>query len=183
MRNQIFQKIWDLQTSTPTLKKFFYFTFEDLQNNPEECLKEIEDYLQKHKDKIKDFSFETWLDEETFEAILMLKMDIDESLSVHIYPPNSFNTLLPSSKESMLLRERVTNLFNQYSFDFNSQESRNVIIHKLQYILGLGSVEVIDITSQENIDQGSLNFIVKKDDKEMSLNEYLELVESKRRFE
>lgn len=67
MRNKIFDKIWDLQTKVPTINKFFSFNLEDLNDNPEKCLKEIEDYLERHWDKIEDFSFESWIDEETFK--------------------------------------------------------------------------------------------------------------------
>jgi len=181
MKDLIFEKIWNLQTNTPTLKKFFSFNLEDLQDNPEECLKEIEDYLEKHKDKIVDFSFESWIDEETFRPILMMKMYLVESLAMHLYPSNTFNSLLPSSKEAMLIRERITNMISEYGFEFDTEEVRKVIIEKLKYILG--GVEIIDLTTFENIDNGVHNFIVRHEDNEMTLNEYLELVASKKRHE
>lgn len=181
MKDLIFEKIWNLQTNTPTLKKFFSFSLEDLQDNPEECLKEIEDYLEKHKDKIVDFSFDSWIDEETFRPILMMKMYLVESLSMHIYPSNTFNSLLPSSKEAMLLRERITNVMNEYNFEFNTEDVRKLILEKLKYVLG--GIEIIDLTTFENIDKGVANFIVKHEDNEMTLQEYLELVASKKRHE
>jgi hypothetical protein len=181
MRDLIFEKIWNLQTSTPTLKKFFSFTLEDLNDNPEECLKEIEDYLSKHGDKIIDFSFDTWIDEETFRPILMMKMYLVESLAMHVYPSNMFNCLLPSSKEEMLLRERITNLMSDYTSEFNNEDVRKLIVEKLKYILD--GVDVIDLTTFENIDKGVHNFIIRHDDNEMALNEYLEVIGDKKRYE
>lgn len=181
MKDLIFEKIWNLQTSTPTLKKFFSFNLEDLQDNPEECLKEIEGYLEKHKDKIVDFSFDQWIDVDTFRPILMMKMYVVESLAMHLYPSNTFNSLLPSSKEAMLIRERITNMIGEHVFEFNTEEARKVIIEKLKYILG--GVEIIDKTTFENVDKGILNFIVRHEDHEMTLEEYLELVASKKRPE
>lgn len=181
MKDIIFEKIWNLQTSTPTLKKFFSFNIEDLQDNPEECLKEMEDYLEKHKDKIVDFSFDTWIDEETFRPILMMKMYLVESLAIHLYPSNTFNSLLPSSKEAMLIRERITNIISEHAFEFNTEEARKLIIEKLKYILG--GLEIIDLTTFENVDKGVTNFIVKHEDNEMTLQEYLEFIANKKRHE
>lgn len=181
MRDQIFKKIWDLQTKVPTINKFFTFNLEDLQDDPEGCLGEIETYLEKHKDKIEDFFFESWIDEETFKPILMLKIIPSPEIAQHLFSSNLLNILLPSSMESDLLRERITNVLGKYAFEFNDDTTRKSIASDLEFMLT--GVEVIDKTTFENIDKGIHNFIVRHEDHEMTLEEYLELVASKKRYE
>lgn len=181
MRNKIFEKIWDLQTKQPTINKFFVFTLEDLEQDSEGCLDVIESYLERHKDKIEDFFFESWMDEETFTPVLMLKMVPVPEIACHLFSSNLLNVLLPSSKESEILRERITNILNKYSFEFNEEETRKSIVKDLEFIFT--DVEIIDKTTPENIDKGVLNFIVKTQDNEMTLEDYLELIASKKRYE
>ena len=181
MRNKIFDKIWDLQTKVPTINKFFSFNLVDLNDNPEKCLKEIEDYLERHWDKIEDFTFESWIDEETFKPILMMKMTPVPELAKHLFPSNILNQLLPSSKESDILRNRITNVLEKYAFEFNVEDTRKLIINDIEFVLS--GVEVLDKTTFENVDKGVLNFIVRDEDHEMTLSEYLELVASKKRYE
>ncbi len=181
MKNKIFGKIWDLQTKTPTINKFFSFNLEDLNDNPEECLKEIEDYLERHGDKIQDFNFESWIDEDTFKPILMMKMVPVPELAQHLFPSNLLNSLLPSSMESDLLRNRITNILEKYSFELNEEETRKSIAKDLEF--NLYGVEILDKTTFESVDKGILNFIVRHEENEMTLQEYLELVASKKRHE
>lgn len=181
MRNKIFDKIWDLQTKIPTINKFFTFTIEDLRDDPEGCLDAIESYLERHKDKIQDFSFESWIDEATFTPVLMMKMVPVPEISQHLFPSNLFNSLLPSSRESEILRNRITNVLNKYAFEFNDDTTRKNMTKDLEF--SLSGIEIIDKTTFENIDKGILNFIVKYEGNEMTLEEYLELVASKKRYE
>ena len=181
MRNKIFDKIWDLQTKVPTINKFFSFNIEDLQDDPEECLKEIEDYLERHGDKIQDFNFESWIDEDTFKPILMMKMVPVPELSRHLFAPSLMNLLLPSSKESEILRNRITNVLEKYAFEFNEEDTRKLIVKDIEFVLS--GVEILDKTTFESVDKGILNFIVRHEENEMTLQEYLELVASKKRHE
>jgi hypothetical protein len=181
MRDKIFDKIWDLQTKVPTINKFFTFSLEELHDNPEKCLTEIEHYLEKHGDKIDDFTFESWIDEDTFKPILMMKMIPVEELAKHLFPSNVLNLLLPSSKESEILRNRITSVLSKYAFDFNDDDTRKAIASDLEFVLS--GVEILDKTTFESVDKGILNFIVRHEENEMTLQEYLELVASKKRHE
>ena len=181
MRELIFKKIEELQTKKPTLNRFFVFSIEEVTNDYEGCLESIEIYLESHKDKIKDFEFDSWIDSEDFSLVLMLKMKLDESLSKHIMPSNILNCLLPSSTESRILRERIQNIFLNYSWDFNKEENRKNMIKELEIALSLQDIE--DKTTPENIDMGFLNFIIKAENKEITINEYLESIEKIKIFE
>lgn len=181
MRELIFKKLEDLVTKTPTLNKFFVFSIDELNNDYEGCLESIETYLEPHKDKIQDFEFDSWIDSETFSFVLMLKMHLDDSLSKHIKTSNILNSLLPSSVEARILRERIQNVFLNYSWDFNDGENRKKIVSELEMVLDIQGIQ--DRTKPENIDLGVLNFIINHEGNDLTLSKYLEVVMSKKRFE
>ena len=181
MRDKIFNKIWDLQTKQPTINKLFAFTIEDLSQDSEGCLEVIESYIERHKDKIEDFFFESWVDEVTFTPILMLKMIPVPEIAKYLFPSNLLNVLLPSSKESEILRERITNILSNYSFELNDQKTRDSIVKDLEFIFP--DVTICDKTNASNIDKGILNFIVMSGEDEMTLDEYLKSIADKKRYE
>ena len=181
MRKLIFKKIEDLVTRTPTLNRFFVFSIEELNNDYDGCLKIIENYLESHEDKIQEFEFDSWIDSETFHFVLLLKMTLDDSLSKHIKPSNILNSLLPSSTEVRILRERIQNVFLNYSWDFNTEENRKNVISELEMVLDIQGIQ--DKTTPANIDLGVLNFVINHEGNDLTLSEYLDAVADKKRFE
>ena len=96
IRDQIFKKIENLQREPQTVKKFFPFTAEDLNKDPEGCIEVIEDYLEQHKDKILDFEFESWMDESVMIPVIMLKMKLLPEISKFLIG----NVVSPPQKSS-----------------------------------------------------------------------------------
>jgi hypothetical protein len=80
--NQIAERLQQ-SVDRPSLHKFFKFSIEELQDNPDR-LKEIAEYLQKHQGKYEDFTIHTWIDEETFKPIFMIQLYLSEEYRVHI---------------------------------------------------------------------------------------------------
>lgn len=183
IRDLIFKKIENLQRDAQTIKKFFPFTMEDLNDDPEGCIEVIEDYLEQHKDKILDFEFESWIDESAMIPVLMLKIKLIPGMSKFLMSMRQLNNLLPSSVESDIIREEITEIFSQHQWEFNTKENRAVIAHKIKYGLGLTFDDVEDRTTPEQIDKGGFNFILKKGDSEMTIEEYLQSIADKKRFE
>lgn len=181
MRDQIFDKIWELQTKQPTINKFFAFSIEDLRDDPDGCIDAIEEYLERHKDKIESFHFDSWIDEATFTPVLMMRMNPVPAIADHLFPSNLLNCLLPSSREADLLRERITNILGKYAFEFNDEGTRIRVASELGFLFP--ETEIIDQTNSENVDKGILNFIVRFEDHDYTLEEYLELIASKKRHE
>jgi len=179
----IFNKIEKLQREPQTIKKFFPFTMEDLNDDPEGCIEVIEDYLEQHKDKILDFEFESWIDESAMIPVLMLKMELVPSMSKFLVSMRALNNLLPSSVESDIMREEITEIFSQHQWEFNDEKTRATIANKLKYGIGLIFDDVEDRTTSEQIDKGGFNFILKKGDSEMTIEEYLQSIADKKRFE
>jgi hypothetical protein len=183
IRDQIFKKIENLQREPQTIKKFFPFTTDDLNKDPEGCIEVIEDYLEQHKDKILDFEFESWIDESVMIPVIMLKMKLIPGISKFLMSMRSLNNLLPSSVESDIIREEITEIFAQHKWEFNDEKNRETIANKIKYGLGLIFDEVEDRTTPEQADKGGFNFILKKGDSEMTIEEYLKSIADHKRFE
>jgi uncharacterized protein YbcI len=104
----------------------------------------------------------------------------NKELGRYLHITNVLNSLLPSSTEAHLLRERVTGVFEKFQFEFNETSIRNNMKQEIEYILG---VTIIDKTTDTNSDQGVANFVVIDDSNEMTLTEYLDAVAAKKRHE
>lgn len=180
-RQLIFKRLEELQKSAPSINRFFIFSLEDLQDDPEFCFNQIEKYINKHSNKIRDFEFESWIDEETFCPVVMLKMYPSEELATNLHRSNILNSLVPSSVEAEILRERIQNVLAKYKWQFNEPEVRKSIIDELAFALSLDGI--IDKTTNENVDKQILNFVIKEGDKEITIHEYLENIKNKKRYE
>jgi len=85
MNNIYHQIIERLQQSVdrPSLYKFFKFSIEELQDNPDR-LKEIAEYLHQHQGKYDDFEIHTWIDSETFKPVFMVQVYLSEEYRTHV---------------------------------------------------------------------------------------------------
>ena len=182
MRDLVFKKIEELQMKPSTINKFFVFSPDELEKDPEGCLDSICDYLEKHKEKIENIEIDSWIDSESFDVVLQIKMIPVESLSLYMKRNSFINNLLPSSVEAFILRSYVQELVNRYSFEFNNPHARKQFVNDLEFFLDL-SGKIKDLTTPENVDKGILNFIITHNEKEITINEYLEEVIAKKRFE
>jgi hypothetical protein len=181
IRDLIFKRIEKIQREPQTLKKFFVFNNTDLTDDYEGCIEVIEDYLEQHQDKIKDFSFDTWIDEVTMQPVLMMKIELVPTMSIHLSNNFILNNLLPSSVEADILREEISEIFSQHAFEFNDEQTRKSIISKIKFRLPL--IDIEDRTSNEDIDNARFNFVVIKGREEMTLNDYIESISKEGRFE
>jgi hypothetical protein len=75
--------------ANPQLLKFFKFSMEDLTDNPQESLDTITEYFEMHKDHIEDFSFISYVDEETMAPRIVAVIDLKDSLKQHLLSPIS----------------------------------------------------------------------------------------------
>jgi hypothetical protein len=83
----IYNKIIDrLQQSIdrPSILKFFEFTIEELQDNPDR-LRDIAEYLKLHEDKYEDFEIHTWIDSNTMKPVFMIKLFPNEDIRKNIH--------------------------------------------------------------------------------------------------
>ena len=181
IRETIFEKIESLQRGLKTIKKFFPFTIEDLIEDYEGCIEVIEDYIDTHKDKIMDFEFESWIDEVSMTPVLMMKIYLVPTIASHLSNVVYLNNLLPSSVESDIIREEITNIISEYREGFNGEKTRSDLANKLR--LKLMVDDILDKTSDEDRDNQEFTFVVVKEGKELELNEYLDQIAAQKRFE
>jgi hypothetical protein len=181
IRSLIFNKLENLQRGPKTIKKFFPFTMEDLADDYEGCIEAIENFIESHKDKILDFEFESWVDEVTMTPVLMMKMYLVPSIALHLTNISFLNNLLPSSVESEIIREEITNIIAEYQGKFNDAQTRSHLANKLKF--KLMADDILDKTSDEDIDNQKFTFVVVKNGKELELNEYLNQIAAQKRFE
>ena len=181
IRDSIFEKIESLQRGPKTIKKFFPFTIEDLIEDYEGCIEVIEDYIHTHKDKIMDFEFESWIDEVSMTPVLMMKMYLVPTIASHLSNVVYLNNLLPSSVESDIIREEITNIISEYQWEFNDEKTRSDLANRIKF--KLGADDVIDRTTNEDADNNKYTLFVSKGGKELELNEYLNSIAEEKRFE
>jgi len=181
MRELIFKKLSEHVRTTPSVNKFFIFNIDDLENDPEKCLNLIDEHIEKHKDKIEDIEFESWIDDETFCPVIMLKMYPVKSIADHLGRSQILYSLLPSSTEAELLREDVQNILAKYEWKFNEDTIRKSILQEIGFSISVS--DIIDKTTNENVDSGVVNFVIQEEGKEITISEYLENVAAKKRFE
>ena len=181
IRETIFEKIESLQRGPKTIKKFFPFTIEDLIEDYEGCIEVIEDYIDTHKDKIMDFEFESWIDEVSMTPVLMMKIYLVPTIASHLSNVVYLNNLLPSSVESDIIREEITNIISEYREGFNDEKTRSDLANKLRLKLMID--DILDKTSDEDRDNQEFTFVVVKEGKELELNEYLDQIAAQKRFE
>jgi hypothetical protein len=181
IRRKIFEKIENLQRGPKTIKKFFPFTMEDLIEDYEGCIEVIESYIEMHKDKIMDFEFKSWIDEVSMTPVLMMKMYLFPTIASHLSNISHLNNLLPSSVEADIIREEITNIISEYKWDFISKETRSDLANRLKF--KLGADDVIDRTTDADVDNNKYFFFLAKGDKELELNEYLNSIADRKRFE
>lgn len=73
--------------ANPQLLKFFKFSMEDLTDKPEETLQTITEYFERHQDHIEDFSFISYVDEDTMAPRIVAVIDLKDSLKQHLSSP------------------------------------------------------------------------------------------------
>ena len=178
MIQEIQDKLFDLQTKGKSLHKIFRFTSTDLANNPNKCLEEISDYIEKASNNIEDYDFDSWTDEETMGTVILLRMKLIPILDRSLLASPSIHNLLSAELQYDFLQEEITNLLSLYAFEFNTERTRKEICATLYdrispYISE--NFNIVDRTSIDEVDKNSNNFRAKlDDDKEITLFDLLD---------
>ena len=184
MKQEIQDKLFKLQTEGKTLHKIFRFPSIELADNPEKCLQEIEDYIEKHSKNIIDYDFNSWVDEETMGTVILLRMRLIPILDQALMSSPAIHNLLSTELQYSFLLEEITNLMSLYQFEFNTEETRREICSRLYDRISPYISEkfnIVDRTSIEETDKNATNFRAKlDDDKEITLFDLLDRATSKK---
>jgi hypothetical protein len=185
MIDKIYEKLIEMQDKPVELRKVFTFSVEDLQDTPETCSMEIKDYLETHREKIEDFYFESYIDEETFSPVLVMHIIPNAEwrgfslLYRSLMMKNQiFENLVPTKRRVSRIRKELENILNNYLFEFNDEKTRRSMASDIQKILTVPGKypEVIDITDVRDVEAGQYSFIVRENDNEMTIGEYMQLL-------
>jgi hypothetical protein len=173
--DKIYTRLVEMQDRHIELRKVFKFTVEKLQDEPQSCLREIEEYLKEHDDKIEDYWFQSYIDENTFEPHMVMNVVPNSHWRSMMQKNTLFENMLPRHLRVGILEKRVRDIMESYLFEMNSKETRHKMaldIEKAIFEPGK-RLRVLDSTTEEEADSGGFSFIVKDEEEETSLKEYL----------
>jgi hypothetical protein len=176
--DNIHKKLSEMQREKAELRKVFNFSMEKLQDTPGECLAEISDYLETYKDKIEDYYFKSYVDESTFQPVLVM----------HVIPTQQWRNSMqhfdfvgrffdPESVVSAI-RLNLEKIFSKYLFEINDKETRLAMSKDMERALIFRDFypSLVDITTDRDSDAGSFKFLVNLGENEMSIGEYLKMI-------
>jgi len=113
--------------------------------------------------------------------VLMMKMYLVPTIANHLSNIGHLNNLVPSSVESDIIREEITNIISEFQWEFNDEKTREVLANRLKF--KLGAEDIIDRTTREDVGNNKYTFYVVKNGKELELNDYINHIAEKKRFE
>lgn len=169
------KKLVELRNKPLELRKSFKFSMEKLQDEPKECLREVEQYLSQHSDKIEDYYLETYVDEETFAPVMVMHVIPNARWRSFMSRDGVWDYLLPETMRLADLESKVRKVMEWYRFQPNTVATRKRIAADLEKVLNVNCTNprVVDITSTENVNNGTSEFNVQEGDKEYSIEDYL----------
>jgi hypothetical protein len=178
MMEKIYKRLDEMNKRPHELRKTFSFNMEDLQDKPEICLKEIKDYLDLHGDKIDDFRFESYVDEETFKPMLIMHILLNEEWQKMIVSNGLWENLIPATRKVESLREQVRSVMELYLYEINDATTRKQMAMHIQSVITIPGkdVEVIDITTNEDVDANRFSYVVRDGENEIGLDAYIDFL-------
>jgi hypothetical protein len=190
LRKKLKEKLRDLTSDqNKTIKKTFVFSIEELQDSPEECFEEIYQYLSTHKDRIEDFWFNSYLDENSFLPTLVINILPQKEIRHHMINNHWENLInLPIDNDIDIdkvdsIIESLEKVFQNFLYEFNTKEIRETIILAIKQILSnriTVDFEIVDFTDKSLADKGSVDIRVIYENKIFTFKDFLIHLSSKK---
>lgn len=115
MINDVKKCLEDHLRNTSGIRKFYRI---GKDTNTDTLLSSISEYLESNSKKINSFEFDSWVDPDTMETVLMLNMELVPSLEYHLIPSPTIYNMLTSEMKQDFLQNIVTKTILHYTFDF-----------------------------------------------------------------
>jgi hypothetical protein len=128
---KIQDKLKASQLEEKYIRKVFKFPSVDYQDDPCQLLVEIEDYLVQHYDKIQDFDFESYIDSETMQTVLVLRMYPSKDISKHLQSNQNIDRIANCDARITIIRSGIKRIVESYLYEFNNERTRNEIQHRV----------------------------------------------------
>lgn len=185
LRKKLKEKLRDLTSDqNKTIKKTFMFSVEKLQDSPEECFEEIYQYLSTHKDRIEDFWFNSYIDENSFLPTLVINILPQKEIRHHMinnHWEKLVNLAIDNDKVNSII-ESLEKVFQNFLYEFNTKEIRETIILAIKQILSnriTVDFEIVDFTNESLLDKGSVDIRVIYENKIFTFKDFLNHLSSK----
>lgn len=110
--------------NTKGIKKFYRI---GKDTNEETLLASISEFLESNSSKIHSYRFDSWVDSETFETVLMLETELVPSLEYHLVPSPTIYNLLNTEMKQDFLQNLVTKTILNYTFDMLDKKTGSTV--------------------------------------------------------
>ena len=180
MKEKIQQRILEMRQKKPLIRKHFSFSHEDLQDSPGECFRQIESYLVTYQDKIKDFSFDSYIVEETMRPVLVMLIEPTEEIALQMTSTPIYDVFLSDTTKIEEIRNTLREVLSKYLYEPNNEQTRFAISKDAQLIInsfvsGVPQFSVITECSPDGQDivlkvRDEVNDVI------VSMNEFLQRI-------
>lgn len=170
---QKLQKLVDEKDKT--IRKVFSFSLEELQDNPRKSFIAIKEYIKEHEDKIEDFWFDSYIDENTFMPMLVLHVLPVESIREHLINTH-WSHIANLNVIPYTIEDNVNKIFNSFLFEFNNQTTRKQLASMIEQLIKLYTDTEFRIEDRSDEDSNSVILTVVSEYGELSMNEFLFLL-------
>jgi hypothetical protein len=167
-----------------TIRKVFEMSIEEIQDNPRKSYQTIKDYIKQHEDKIEDFWFDSYVDENTFTPMLVLHVLPIASIRDSLIN-NYWNNIVNLNVIPFVVEDKISEIFQQFIFEFNDFSTRKHLSSMIEQLIKFyTNVEffIDDDTSKDQSDSGQISLIAVSEYGTMPLNEFLFLLSEKNMF-
>jgi hypothetical protein len=129
-----------------TIRKVFVFSVEKIQDDPISVFSEIHDYVELHSDKIEDFHFESYIDENTFAPTLVMHIVPIEEIRKGMI--NSFwKSVTDLDIRPFTVSKQIEEVANQFIYEFNTPDIRYQMCSIIESLLKAHTTEEFKVTN------------------------------------
>jgi len=128
MINEVRKGLEDHLRNSGSIKKFYRI---GPDTNKETLLSSISEFLESNSSKIYSYEFDSWVDSETFETVIMVTMQLVPTLEYHLVPsPVIYSMLTPEMKQDFL-QNLVTKTILHYTFELLDKKTGDAVANDL----------------------------------------------------
>ena len=167
-----------------TIRKVFKLSVEEMQDNPRKVYTLIRNYIKQYEDKIEDFWFDSYIEEETFAPILVLHVLPIESIRNHL-TNNHWLNVVNLNVIPFIVEEKILEIFQRFTFEFIDLVTRKHIFDLIEQLLKFYTevkFHIEDNTSNEHIEKEEISLLVISEYGSMTLKEFLFFLSEKNMF-
>lgn len=173
-------RLADSQSRKKYIRKVFRFSSVDYEDAPYTLLEEIEEYISQHELKIDDFEFESYIDSDAMQTILILRMYPDDNISKYLQNNTNVDKIINCNTNIAIIRSGVKKILESFVFEINDEKTRSVIQHVVSDFISSVMTDFPEIRCVEK--QNSIGIFVIYDNKEIPIMQYLQQIQNENTY-